>query len=176
MVVTQAAPWRRLKSLVLDSVSSPITKRVYNLELDEILRLVRARAPARLHQGDSERMARRSGIPRAAIFRAQRTLEPHIGSFGFRLCGVRSSGFCIRSLAPTVPFSHDPTSLLACTMAARNATRIEFETYGFHGCVFPTRAATGHQDLLLRRGRIRYIGQSNNQEMRQCDHRSTSVQ
>jgi hypothetical protein len=29
------AEWRRLKSLVLDSVSSPITKRVYNLGLDE---------------------------------------------------------------------------------------------------------------------------------------------
>jgi hypothetical protein len=27
--------WRRLKTLVLDSVSSPITKRVYNLGLDE---------------------------------------------------------------------------------------------------------------------------------------------
>src|SRR3982075_4080369 len=27
--------WRKLKSLVLDSVSSPITKRVYNLGLDE---------------------------------------------------------------------------------------------------------------------------------------------
>jgi hypothetical protein len=27
--------WRRLKSLVLDSVSSPITRRVYNLGLDE---------------------------------------------------------------------------------------------------------------------------------------------
>ena len=27
--------WRRLKALVLDSVSSPITKRVYNLGLDE---------------------------------------------------------------------------------------------------------------------------------------------
>src|SRR5690349_6976143 len=31
----RAADWRRLKSLVLDSVSSPITKRVYNLGLDE---------------------------------------------------------------------------------------------------------------------------------------------
>src|SRR6516225_2965930 len=31
----KAAEWRRLKSLVLDSVSSPITKRVYNLGLDE---------------------------------------------------------------------------------------------------------------------------------------------
>src|SRR5215469_12907365 len=34
-VVNKGADWRRLKSLVLDSVSSPITKRVYNLGLDE---------------------------------------------------------------------------------------------------------------------------------------------
>src|SRR4030081_170340 len=33
--VNMAADWRRLKALVLDSVSSPITKRVYNLGLDE---------------------------------------------------------------------------------------------------------------------------------------------
>ena len=31
----KGADWRRLKTLVLDSVSSPITKRVYNLRLDE---------------------------------------------------------------------------------------------------------------------------------------------
>jgi hypothetical protein len=35
IVVPQAAQWQRLKALVLDSVSSPITKRVYNLGLDE---------------------------------------------------------------------------------------------------------------------------------------------
>jgi integrase len=34
-VVDKGADWHRLKSLVLDSVSSPITKRVYNLGLDE---------------------------------------------------------------------------------------------------------------------------------------------
>jgi len=34
-VANRAADWRRLKALVLDSVSSPITKRVYNLGLDE---------------------------------------------------------------------------------------------------------------------------------------------
>src|SRR6516162_7788044 len=34
-VVDRGADWRRLKALVLDSVSSPITKRVYNLGLDE---------------------------------------------------------------------------------------------------------------------------------------------
>ncbi len=33
--VNQGTEWFRLKSLVLDSVSSPITKRVYNMALDE---------------------------------------------------------------------------------------------------------------------------------------------
>ena len=35
IVVPHADHWRRLKALVLDSVSSPITRRVYNLGLDE---------------------------------------------------------------------------------------------------------------------------------------------
>ena len=35
IVVPQPNQWLRLKSLVLDSVSSPITKRVYHLGLDE---------------------------------------------------------------------------------------------------------------------------------------------
>ena len=35
IVVPQTTEWQRLKALVLDSVSSPITKRVYNLGLDE---------------------------------------------------------------------------------------------------------------------------------------------
>ncbi|MGO4882330.1 MAG: tyrosine-type recombinase/integrase [Bryobacteraceae bacterium] len=34
-VVDKVSEWRRMKSLVLDSVSSPITKRVYNMALDE---------------------------------------------------------------------------------------------------------------------------------------------
>jgi integrase/recombinase XerD len=37
IVVPQADHWQRLKRLVLDSVSSPITRRVYNLGLDEFL-------------------------------------------------------------------------------------------------------------------------------------------
>src|SRR6202045_3538443 len=35
VVADRAAQWHRLKALVLDSVSSPITRRVYNLGLDE---------------------------------------------------------------------------------------------------------------------------------------------
>src|SRR5271169_155178 len=34
-VADKATEWRRMKALVLDSVSSPITKRVYNMALDE---------------------------------------------------------------------------------------------------------------------------------------------
>jgi len=37
VVVDRATEWRRLKALVLDSVSSPITRRVYNLGLDEFI-------------------------------------------------------------------------------------------------------------------------------------------
>src|SRR3954466_9476206 len=37
MVVPQSTQWQRLKGLVLDSVSSPITRRVYNLGLDEFI-------------------------------------------------------------------------------------------------------------------------------------------
>jgi hypothetical protein len=35
IVVPQPTQWHKRKALVLDSVSSPITKRVYNLGLDE---------------------------------------------------------------------------------------------------------------------------------------------
>lgn len=37
VVADRASEWLRLKSLVLDSVSSPITRRVYNLGLDEFI-------------------------------------------------------------------------------------------------------------------------------------------
>ena len=35
--VERIARWTKLKALVLDSVSSPITKRVYNMALEEFL-------------------------------------------------------------------------------------------------------------------------------------------
>jgi len=37
IVVEKIAEWHRLKALVLDSVSSPITRRVYNMALDEFM-------------------------------------------------------------------------------------------------------------------------------------------
>ena len=35
VAVEKIAGWQRLKALVLDSVSSPITRRVYNMALEE---------------------------------------------------------------------------------------------------------------------------------------------
>ena len=46
VVVEQPAQWERLKALVLDSVTSPITKRVYNMALNEFLAWFR-QAPRR---------------------------------------------------------------------------------------------------------------------------------
>src|SRR6266851_2205503 len=37
VLVERAANWQRLKALVLDSVSSPITRRVYNMALNEFI-------------------------------------------------------------------------------------------------------------------------------------------
>ena len=37
VLADRAAEWRRLKSLVLDSVSSPITRRVYSFAVDEFI-------------------------------------------------------------------------------------------------------------------------------------------
>src|SRR6266567_5799074 len=41
IAVQKIAGWEKLKALVLDSVSSPITKRVYNMALDEFMAWVR---------------------------------------------------------------------------------------------------------------------------------------
>src|SRR5258706_5825152 len=37
IAVEKIAQWQKLKALVLDSVSSPITKRVYNMALNEFM-------------------------------------------------------------------------------------------------------------------------------------------
>jgi|SRR5579863_3054787 len=37
IAIQKIAGWQKLKALVLDSISSPITKRVYNMALDEFL-------------------------------------------------------------------------------------------------------------------------------------------
>lgn len=42
IVIQQPDDWRRLKKLVLDTVSSPITRRVYDMALDEFVTWYRA--------------------------------------------------------------------------------------------------------------------------------------
>jgi hypothetical protein len=51
IAVQKIAGWEKLKALVLDSVSSPITKRVYNMAR-RIPGVVPAGTPAGLHQSD----------------------------------------------------------------------------------------------------------------------------
>ena len=47
VVADRASEWGRLRALVLDSVSSPITRPVYNLGLDEFIAWYsEARGPA----------------------------------------------------------------------------------------------------------------------------------
>jgi hypothetical protein len=60
----KASDWNRLKALDLDRVSSPITRRVYNLGLDEFFDWFRHGAAARLHHGDRQRLERDPGSPR----------------------------------------------------------------------------------------------------------------
>ena len=86
IVVPKTTEWQRLKALVLDSVSSPITKRVYNLGLDEFFAWYGAGAPARLHQGDRERLAGGAGGPRPRRGFDQRPnhRRPETGSRGGR--------------------------------------------------------------------------------------------
>ena len=67
VLAEKAAEWQRLKTLVLDSVSSPITRRVYNMALDEFLDWFQAGAAARLHQGDRQRVASIAGGPRPRV-------------------------------------------------------------------------------------------------------------
>ncbi len=76
-VVDKANEWRRMKSLVLDSVSSPISKRVYNMALDEFFGWVRPGAAARLHQGHRERMARNPGGTLAGVVKHHRADVGH---------------------------------------------------------------------------------------------------
>jgi site-specific recombinase XerD len=75
----QTSEWRRLKALALDSVSSPITKRVYNLGLDEFIERFTAEP-------------RPAGFSKAAVAAWRVALERHgLGpiSINVRITAVR---------------------------------------------------------------------------------------
>jgi hypothetical protein len=56
IAIEKIAQWEKLKALVLDSVSSPVTKCVHNMALNEFMEWFQE-AP-RLHQVDRKRLAR----------------------------------------------------------------------------------------------------------------------
>jgi hypothetical protein len=76
IVVEKLAEWHRLKALVLDSVSSPITRRVYNMALDEFI--------------DWFRLAPRPGFTKATVSAWRVSLEAR---------GLGSSSIIIRMSA-----------------------------------------------------------------------------
>jgi hypothetical protein len=51
IVIEKIAQWEKLKTLVLDSVSSPITKRVHSMARTSLWTGSKRRRSARLHQG-----------------------------------------------------------------------------------------------------------------------------
>src|SRR6202163_4210016 len=81
VVVEKIAEWQRLKALVLDSVSSPITRRVYNMALDEFI--------------DWFRQAPRPGFTKATVSAWRPSLET--GKLGSSSIIIRMSA--IRKLA-----------------------------------------------------------------------------
>jgi site-specific recombinase XerC len=76
ILAEKLAQWQRLKALVLDSVSSPITRRVYNMALDEFM--------------DWFRLAPRPGFTKATVSAWRVSLEAR---------GLGSSSIIIRMSA-----------------------------------------------------------------------------
>jgi integrase/recombinase XerD len=94
IVVEKLAEWQRLKALVLDSVSSPITRRVYNMALDEFM--------------DWFKLAPRPGFTKATVSAWRVSLEAR---------GLGSSSIIIRMSALLAVEASD-NGLLAPELAA----------------------------------------------------------
>src|SRR6266550_350156 len=63
VVVEKLSNWQRLKALVLDSVSSPLTRRVYNMALDDFVAWFQEAPRPGFSKSNSERLA---SIPRSS--------------------------------------------------------------------------------------------------------------
>src|SRR5262249_3022824 len=107
-VVEKLAEWQRVLALVLDSVSSPITKRVYNMALDEFMTWFRleprpgfSKATAHAWRvslqarglGSSSISIRLSAIRKLAAEAADNgLLPPEVAASVIRVKGVKSTG------------------------------------------------------------------------------------
>jgi hypothetical protein len=67
IAIQKIAGWEKLKTLVLDSVSSPITKRVYNMALDEFLGWFQQAPRPGFTKAHRERLAGIAGGSRAGL-------------------------------------------------------------------------------------------------------------
>src|ERR1700675_4440062 len=99
IAVEGIAQWERLKTLVLDSVSSPITKRVYNMALNEFLAWFQ--------------QAPRPGFTKATVSAWRVSLEAR--GLGSSSTVVRMSA--IRKLAAEAPDNGPPAPELAAGFA-----------------------------------------------------------
>jgi len=115
IVVEKIAQWKRLKTLVLDSVSSPITKRVYNMALDEFYNwfqqaprpgFTKATVSAwrvsleERHLGSSSIIVRMSAIRKLAAEAADNgLLAPELATGISRVKSVKSTGVRIENPA-----------------------------------------------------------------------------
>src|SRR5260370_36733051 len=112
-VVEKLAEWQRLKALVLDSVSSPITRRVYSMALDEFMAWFRkeqrpgfSKATVNAWRvslearelGSSSISVRMSAIRKLAAEAADNgLLAPELGAGIMRVKGAKSSGGRVRN-------------------------------------------------------------------------------
>ena len=76
ITVQRIAGWEKLKALVLDSVSSPITKRVYNMALNEFLAWFQQAPRPGFTKADRERM---EGVVGRTPPRLVVDHHPHVG-------------------------------------------------------------------------------------------------
>jgi integrase len=107
-VVEKLEEWQRLKTLVLDSVSSPITRRVYNMALDEFMAWFRQEPRPGFSKatvsawrvslearglGSSSISIRLSAIRKLAVEAADNGLiSPELAAGIIRVKGVKSTG------------------------------------------------------------------------------------
>jgi len=111
-VVAKANEWRRMKALVLDSVSSPITRRVYNMALDEFFAWY-AQEP-------------RPGFTKATVSAWRVTLEER--GLGSSSIIVRMSA--IRKLAVEATDNGLLAPALAADIPAREERQVDWRMHG----------------------------------------------
>ena len=103
-LANRASDWQRLKALVLDSVSSPITRRVYNLGLDEFI----AWYSQEPRPGSVSINVRITAVRKLAVEAADNgLLAPELAAGITRVKGAKSTGG-IRPVKLSITHKFDP--------------------------------------------------------------------